>query len=38
MIVKLRSGGEKIMPPGLLLPLKEHAEFMTEDCIRAPKL
>jgi hypothetical protein len=26
--------GEKITPPGLPLPSEQHAEFITEDCIR----
>jgi SAM-dependent methyltransferase len=26
--------GEKITPPGLPLPLEEHAQFITEDCIK----
>jgi hypothetical protein len=30
--------GEKITPPGLPLPPKEHAAFITTDCIEAPKL
>lgn len=30
--------GEKITAPGLPLPPEEHAEFITEDCIEAPKL
>jgi len=30
--------GEKITPPGLPLPPEEHAEFITTDCIEAPKL
>lgn len=28
--------GTKITPPGLPLPAREHASFITEDCIRAP--
>ena len=28
------SAGEPITPPGLPLPVEEHAEFITEDCIR----
>jgi SAM-dependent methyltransferase len=30
--------GKKITPPGLPLPAKEHADFMTEDCVEPPKL
>jgi len=29
---------EKITPPGLPLPMKEHAQFITDDCVEAPKL
>ncbi len=28
------AAGEPITPPGLPLPVKEHAEFITDDCIR----
>ena len=28
------AAGEKITPPGLPLPVKEHGAFVTEDCIR----
>lgn len=28
------AAGKSITPPGLPLPLKEHAKFITEDCIR----
>lgn len=28
------AAGERITPPGLLLPVEEHGEFVTEDCIR----
>ncbi len=30
--------GEKITPPGLPLPVEEHAAFITTDCIEAPKI
>ena len=30
--------GEKITPPGLPLPSKDHADFVTEDCIQPPKI
>src|SRR5207237_2718136 len=30
--------GEKITPPGLPLPEKDHAAFITEDCIQSPTL
>jgi SAM-dependent methyltransferase len=30
--------GEKITPPGLPLPEKDHAAFITEDCIQPPGL
>ncbi|MCA1658399.1 MAG: N-6 DNA methylase, partial [Verrucomicrobiaceae bacterium] len=30
--------GEKITPPGLPLPIGEHAEFMTDDCIQPSAL
>jgi hypothetical protein len=30
--------GEKITPPGLPQPAEQHAEFITDDCIRAPRL
>jgi hypothetical protein len=30
--------GEKITPPGLPLPAKEHGAFVTEDCIEPPKI
>jgi hypothetical protein len=30
--------GKTITPPGLLLPEKEHADFITDDCIQPPKL
>jgi SAM-dependent methyltransferase len=29
------AAGEKITPPGLPLPVEEHGEFMTKDCIKA---
>jgi hypothetical protein len=28
------AAGEKITPPGLPLPVEEHAEFVTSDCIQ----
>jgi hypothetical protein len=30
--------GKPITPPGLPLPVKEHASYITEDCIPAPTL
>jgi hypothetical protein len=30
--------GEKITPPGLSLPEKDHAAFLTEDCIQLPTI
>jgi SAM-dependent methyltransferase len=30
--------GAKITPPGLPLPLNQHAEFVTDDCIQPPQL
>src|SRR5947207_2775080 len=30
--------GKKITPPGLPLPKKEHAQFITDDCIDPPKI
>jgi hypothetical protein len=30
--------GEKITPPGLPLPVREHADFVTDDCIQSPKI
>ncbi len=30
--------GEKITPPGLPLPLNEQKNFVSEDCIPAPRL
>jgi hypothetical protein len=29
--------GETIRPPGLPLPTKEHADFLTADCIQLPR-
>ena len=30
--------GEKITPPGLPLTVKEHTEFVTDDCIQPSKV
>ncbi|MEX2581622.1 MAG: DNA methyltransferase [Verrucomicrobiales bacterium] len=32
------AAGEPVVPPGLPLPAKDHAEFITKDCIQIPKL
>lgn len=32
--VAKEAAGESITPPGLPLPVEEHREFVTEDCIR----
>jgi hypothetical protein len=37
-IADQEKAGEKITPPGLPLPLEEHAALITTDCIEAPKI
>jgi hypothetical protein len=36
--VAKEKAGERITPPGLPLPEKEHATFITEDCIQPPPI